>query len=579
MNIERSIPAPAMSVLATVKPATMADLLICLETAPGLNAKRRRDLKSAVRRICDLVRREPEHFPADVIALRGALRNVAAAQSGLSAKTIANIKANVLAALRLQRPQSREGTGRTPLTPAWQDIADRLSEVRLKRGLSRFVHFCASRGIAPEAVSDSAVDAFSSYLRTETFVKKPNDLLRRTTRLWNEAVYRVEGWPDRRLSVPSFRAPRRTLPLSDLPQSFQGDVAAHSRWLRGDDLFTAHPPPRVCRPATINLRRKHIEGAASALIESGVVPESLKTLADLVTPEAVKALLQKYLARSNNQPTQYHRALVTTMIHIARHWVRAKSDNIEALKDLKRRLGSDRTGLTEKNRQTLRQFDDPSNQALLLLLPDRLVREAARRPSNDARAAVVCQVALAIEILLMAPMRMGNLIRLRVDQHVARYGEIIHLVLPGSETKNGEETVYPLSDSSAALFDLYLRRYRPRLCDEGCPWLFPTTGGTPKAQATLSQQIVETIRKRTGLTLTPHQFRHLAAKLLLDQQPGNYEGTRQLLTHRSLKSTTSFYTELQTPNAARQYDAMLQERRRELAQAAPMPARGSRRRR
>jgi site-specific recombinase XerC len=80
------------------------------------------------------------------------------------------------------------------------------------------------------------------------------------------------------------------------------------------------------------------------------------------------------------------------------------------------------------------------------------------------------------------------------------------------------------------------------------------------------------------LVLTPHQFRHLAAKLLLDQQPGNYEGARQLLTHCSLKSTTSFYTELQTPNAARQYDAMLQERRRDLAQLSARKVRTSRRR-
>jgi hypothetical protein len=476
----------------------MADLLVFLETTPDLDAKRRRDLKSAVRRVCDLAGRDPEHIGADVITLRGALRNVSAAQHGLSAKTIANIKANVLAALRLQHLQPRNGTSRIPLTPAWQDIAGRLFEERLKRGLSRFVRFCSGCGIAPELVSDETVDTFSSYLRSETFVRKPNDLLRRTTRLWNEAVEKVEGWPVQRLTVPSFRAPRRTLPLTDLPKSFQDDVAAHSRWLRGDDLFTAYPPPKVCRPATIDLRRKHIEGAASAFVESGAALDDLSVLADLVKPDVVKTVLQQYIARTNGQPTQYHRALATTLIHIARHWAHAEPDDIDALKDLKRRLGVDRSRLTEKNRNALRQFDDPRNQAALLLLPDRLACEAARQPRDAIRAAILCQIALAMEILLMAPMRMGNLIRLRVDQHVARYGETIHLVLPGTETKNGEETVYPLSGDSAGLLDLYLRRYRPRLCDETCPWLFPTTGGTLKAQATLSQQIVETIRNLRG---------------------------------------------------------------------------------
>jgi hypothetical protein len=293
----------------------MADLLVFLETTPDLDAKRRRDLKSAVRRVCDLAGRDPEHIGADVITLRGALRNVSAAQHGLSAKTIANIKANVLAALRLQHLQPRNGTSRIPLTPAWQDIAGRLFEERLKRGLSRFVRFCSGCGIAPELVSDETVDTFSSYLRSETFVRKPNDLLRRTTRLWNEAVEKVEGWPVQRLTVPSFRAPRRTLPLTDLPKSFQDDVAAHSRWLRGDDLFTAYPPPKVCRPATIDLRRKHIEGAASAFVESGAPLDDLAVLADLVKPDVVKTVLQQYIARTNGQPTQYHRALATTLIH------------------------------------------------------------------------------------------------------------------------------------------------------------------------------------------------------------------------------------------------------------------------
>jgi integrase len=78
-----------------------------------------------------------------------------------------------------------------------------------------------------------------------------------------------------------------------------------------------------------------------------------------------------------------------------------------------------------------------------------------------------------------------------------------------------------------------------------------------KSQATLSQQISETIFKHTGLTMTPHQFRHLAAKLILDENPGQYEMVRQFLAHKSTKSTMTFYAGLQTSNAARHYDQML----------------------
>lgn len=552
----------------TSRPFAMAELLRFLDTAPDLTPKRRRDLKSAVRRLCDLADRDPQYVPADIPTLRAALRGINAPQAGVSPKTLANIKANVMAALRLHRKDSPAATRQQPLPAGWAAFRAQLTPAHQK-GLSRFVRFCARRGHAPEAVDDTVFDAFDLFLRTETFVAKPNDLLRRTARLWNEAAAGVSDRSLHTLTVPSFRAPRRTIPLAELPQPFQDDVAAHLHWLRGKDLFAAHPPPRVCRPTTAALRRRHIEGAASALIAGGVDRSQLCSLADLVAPEAAKTVLRQYLARSNNEPSQHHRDLAKTLIQIARHWVRLDADDLEALVDLKRRLGPDRSGLTEKNAATVRQFDNEDNQKRLLLLPGQLLRSAQQRPVNDVRAAVRVQVALAIEILLMAPMRMGNLIRLRVDQHVVRHNREIHLVLPAAETKGGEEIVYPLSGESVALFDTYLRRYRPRLCDDGCPWLFPTTGGTLKAQQTLSQQIVETVRKQTGIAMTPHQFRHLAAKLLLDAQPGNFEGTRQLLAHRNTKSTINFYAGLETPRAARQFDAMLDAKRRQYEEAPP----------
>ncbi len=561
------------------RPFTMADLLAFLATAPEVEPKRRRDLTSAVRRLCHLAKRDPQHVPADVTALRGALRAVHPAHAGISAKTLANLKANGLAALRMLRADEATPSRRQPLPPAWQALYDQLPDPLLRRGLSRFVHFCAARAIRPEAVDDAALETFAHTLRTETFIEKPNDLLRRTARLWNRAVGQVPGWPPRRLPVPSFRTPRRTIPIAELPQPLQDDVSAHLRWLQGEDLFSPYPPPRVCRPSTAAQRLRHIEGAASALIAGGFDRDRLTSLAELVAPDAVKTILRQYLARTNNEPTQYHRDLAKALINVARHWVRLDTEHLAALMDLKRRLGADRSGLTDKNKAALRQFDDATNQKRLLLLPRRLAEEAARRPTDDSHAAVTVQIALALEILMMAPMRMGNLIRLRVDQHVVHHGKEVHLVLPSAETKGGEEIVYPLTGEFVVLFDLYLRRYRPRLCKADSPWLIPTIDGKCKSQQTLSQQIGKTIRDRTGLTLTPHQFRHLAAKLLLEQRPGNYEGARQLLAHRNLKSTTNFYTGLETPQAARHYDALIEQKRSDFEETLSEKLRKPRRRR
>lgn len=566
MNIQPRIQAVSDDANSTTPDPTMAALLTFLEDVPDLEQNRRRDLRSAVRRICDLVDREPEHIPANITVLRGALRKVSRVQHRMSPKTLANIKANVLAAMKLFQGASDHRPGVQKLSDAWLRQVQLLDDVQLQRGLSRFTRFCSRSGIEPDEVSDETVIAFDLFLRTETFIEKPNELLRRTTTLWNRAVESVPGWSAQKVMVPSFRAPRRTIPLEKLPTSFRTDVEAYLEWLSGKDIFAKTAPPKPCRPATIRLKRDHIIGAASVYISTVEGDCELNSLSDLVQPDSVKAILRSYLARTNDKPTQFHRAMTGALIQIAKHWVESDEADIDALKELRRRLGSDSTGLTDKNRRALLQFEAPENQARLLLLPRKLFEKASRKGAKDVRAAVLAQIGLAIEILLMAPMRMGNLSQLRIDQHVTGYGEELHIVLPGSETKNGEEVVYPLKGESMDLFDLYLRRYRPRLAGEDCVWLFPNIRGSRKVQETLSHQIKKTILDETGLTITPHQFRHLAAKLLLDNQPGNYEGARQLLTHRSLKSTTNFYTELQTKNAAREFDQMLHEKRQKLAE-------------
>jgi integrase len=59
------------------------------------------------------------------------------------------------------------------------------------------------------------------------------------------------------------------------------------------------------------------------------------------------------------------------------------------------------------------------------------------------------------------------------------------------------------------------------------------------------------VLRHVGVKLTPHQFRHLAAKIILDANPGAYELVRQLLGHKDLKTTTKFYAGIDTRRAGR----------------------------
>ena len=212
----------------------------------------------------------------------------------------------------------------------------------------------------------------------------------------------------------------------------------------------------------------------------------------------------------------------------------------------------------------LRQFDDDHNRLLLLQLPDQLIQQAATQPTT--KAAITIQKAIAIEMLIMAPIRMANLISLRFDQHLIKPGGNrgqYHLVLSEHETKNGQPYEVRLLRQLTERVDQYRTQLLPAITNMSNPYLFPNKSTGHKAQATLSQQIKETIKKYTGLDLTGHQFRHLGGMFFLEENPGQYESVRQFLGHKHIKTTTAFYTGLNTREATRVFDdVILKERNR-----------------
>jgi integrase len=79
--------------------------------------------------------------------------------------------------------------------------------------------------------------------------------------------------------------------------------------------------------------------------------------------------------------------------------------------------------------------------------------------------------------------------------------------------------------------------------------------------ATLSVSIQRAVLRHVGVKITPHQFRHLAAQIYLDANPGGYEVVRQLLGHKELKTTTRFYAGPNTRRAGRAHAELINKLR------------------
>ena len=121
--------------------------------------------------------------------------------------------------------------------------------------------------------------------------------------------------------------------------------------------------------------------------------------------------------------------------------------------------------------------------------------------------AVRVQSALAVAILLNAPMRIRNLSSLEFIRHVDRVDtNSIHLVFKDEETKNDQDLDYPLGKTAIEILDLYDQVYRPLLLkkakDKG--ELFISWNGNRKSEAALSAQLKKFIHEETGYDLSPH---------------------------------------------------------------------------
>ena len=82
------------------EPMTLATVLAALERDGNLSATRRRDLRSAVKRIADLIGNEPAGVALDMEAISIRLSAISPHTVGMTAKRFANIRSDFLAAVK-----------------------------------------------------------------------------------------------------------------------------------------------------------------------------------------------------------------------------------------------------------------------------------------------------------------------------------------------------------------------------------------------------------------------------------------------------------------------------------------------
>jgi len=379
------------------------------------------------------------------------------------------------------------------------------------------------------------------------------------TKIWNEAA-RDPALGLKPVSVPSFHPPPKRAKWEGLSEPFRNDANEHLAWCALTDPFAAVARSRPLAPRTLRLRRDQIHAAATAMIESGVKPDDIRSLADLTTPDNYKKILRRRLESVGGEINTFNHNLGKALIQIAAEWVKVDAEAFAELKRLFGKLKVPLPGLTDKNKRFLRQFDDPAALRRLYRLPDRLWAEVRRDRKPSFRTLAKAQAALGIAILSYAALRPKNLAALAFGTHLFMQdglGAVSTLELSAGEMKNERELAFDIPLDLAKMLIEYRDRIAPKIIGHRPTRLFVRADGKPKSQATVAWLISSYARRRAGIVLTPHQFRHLSAKIVLDDQPGAFETVRQHLGHKNSKTTTNFYAGIDSRRAARHHHELV----------------------
>lgn len=416
--------------------------------------------------------------------------------------------------------------------------------------------------------------------------------------MWAATARRHPGWPQQSLLTP--QRERVWFDLAAHTPSFQADIAAFREWMAGNTVgspFRGLGHRRALRETTIRTRLAGVRYATAALVANGTPLDTITGLDCLVTPEAVETILTHYWNRTREQrqsaadPARREhvsghsatlQSIGETLIVIA-HYRGVSSEELSDIKDLVKDIRCPKQhGLTKKNRDRLRQFEDDQTLALLLALPRRLMGDALKkreyaRANNQPLlpAARLARAAITIAILLRIPLRIRNLHAIQIGTHLKFSGErsdVVTLGFQAHETKNWEELEFYVGARLVELLRLYIAWFLPALSAQSPDfaenrWLFPAGGDRPGPLQidSLRQIIEETVEEGTGAKIHPHLFRALAVRIHLRRSPGALEHCRKLLGDRTLEVVLAYYASLSGREASEAQDKLVDAEEARLA--------------
>jgi integrase len=549
----------------TLLEPSFADALRAIEQSTELPASKRTHWACSLRQLAKWLNRPLVNLAARWGAVALKANQLHHANVGIEWKTLANHRANAKAALQWFGDDQDLPRRGAPLSEEWQQLRSRIGDLSRRNRLSGLIRYCGITGMAPADLNEAVGDAYMRYRAETTALATGIKARRGIARAWNACATEIDGWPQQRLIEPPLRA-KAWPQWQDFPAGLRNEVEAYLASLTKARRSPTGKRLRRCKPLTIKTRRVELVGFAKKAVRLGIPIEDLVSLAALLAPEVVEQVIDSEWAKNGDQPKVSTIDMAKKLYGVARSWGRLERAALDRLDDLRADLEEYRpAGMTEKNLNLIRQILNEDVWARVVNCPVSLMRQArSMKDRAPVKAAITAQIAVAIAILSVAPVRSGNLVAIRFDENLSKPGgpdSPYLLVFPDYDVKNRVALTFGLDPDVTTLIDEYVHDYRPAVVrGSNEPWLFPGGSVNSKNAHLFGIQISARIEKLTGLRMTIHQFRHAAAAIYLKHNPGHYETVRQFLGHRNIRTTINFYCALESIHATQQFGDLIRKR-------------------
>jgi integrase len=444
----------------------------------------------------------------------------------------------------------------------WTVLINSVSGHDARISLSSLGKFCSGLGIDPEGVTLAVwQDFMDETLHSSTF-KNPRAALQRTLKTSNIARATVPNWP--LPEFPKLINPRTvSIPKDDLPKSFWQDIDTYivMSSTPAKNIFDKNWPKQLSLD-TLQRYRDVAWRTASAQVHEARDAAEITSLAALLDVEWLEKAMSWFHHHAGDTFLKDHLNMAATWVSFADNYVHPPADTVEQIrkgifKVIEKKLGP--ASFSKKNIEKLEQFSNAAIVEEFLFLPYQIMAEIKKKKVITVDDATEMMAAVGIELLLTTMIRRKNLADINLKKHFwpvqPTPAGAWSLAIDSHDVKNHQPLRFAMAKPTIRLIDFYLKKCRPLLLKKPTDMLFLRTNGEPKGRVMMANLISRTIRRRLGLDINVHLFRHIGTMLYLDANPGNFGVPQVMLGHTSDKTTQKFYAHLQTTQAIKHFTA------------------------